>query len=64
MTNGAHVTSGTVGRVAGAFARATFWGAKPITRVMDERERSDLTGRLRKAAEKMPYPYFLRWLQR
>ncbi|MFZ1864553.1 MAG: TraK family protein [Polyangiales bacterium] len=26
---------------------------------MDERERSDLTGRLRKAAEKMPYPYFL-----
>jgi hypothetical protein len=40
-------------------ARATFRGAKPITRVMDERERSDLTGRLRKAAEKMPYPYFL-----
>ncbi len=26
---------------------------------MDERERSNLTGRLRKAAEKMPYPYFL-----
>jgi hypothetical protein len=26
---------------------------------MDERERSDLTGRLRKAAEKMPHPYFL-----
>jgi hypothetical protein len=26
---------------------------------MDERERSDLTERLRKAAEKMPYPYFL-----
>jgi hypothetical protein len=26
---------------------------------MDERERSDLTGRLRKAAEKTPYPYFL-----
>ena len=26
---------------------------------MDERDRSDLTGRLRKAAEKMPYPYFL-----
>jgi hypothetical protein len=40
-------------------ARATFRGAKPIIRVMDERDRSDLTGRLRKAAEKMPYPYFL-----
>ena len=26
---------------------------------MEERERSNLTGRLRKAAEKMPYPYFL-----
>jgi hypothetical protein len=26
---------------------------------MDERDRSDLTGRLRKAAEKMPYPYFV-----
>jgi hypothetical protein len=26
---------------------------------MEEQERSDLTGRLRKAAEKMPYPYFL-----
>jgi hypothetical protein len=30
---------------------------------MDERERSDLTGRLRKAAEKMPYPYFLQRLE-
>jgi len=26
---------------------------------MEEQERSDLTGRLHKAAEKMPYPYFL-----
>ena len=26
---------------------------------MDDDERSNLTGRLRKAAEKMPYPYFL-----
>ena len=30
---------------------------------MDERERSDLTGRLRKAAEKTPYPYFLERLE-
>jgi hypothetical protein len=30
---------------------------------MDERERSDWTGRLRKAAEKMPYPYFLQRLE-
>jgi len=30
---------------------------------MDERERSDLTGRVRKAAEKMPYPYFLQRLE-
>ena len=44
-------------------ARATFREAKPITRVMDERERSDLTGRLRKAAEKTPYPYFLMRLE-
>ncbi|MBW2509245.1 MAG: hypothetical protein JRE81_11485 [Deltaproteobacteria bacterium] len=27
--------------------------------MMEEQERSDLTGRLRKAAEKMPYPYFV-----
>ena len=40
-------------------ARATFRGAKPIIRVMDDDERSNLAGRLRKAAEKMPYPYFL-----
>ena len=40
-------------------ARATFRGAKPIIRVMDDDERFNLTGRLRKAAEKMPYPYFL-----
>ena len=30
---------------------------------MDERERSDLTRRLRKAAEKAPYPYFLPQLE-
>jgi len=40
-------------------ARTTFWGAKPITRVMDDEERSNLARLRRRAAAKTQYPYFL-----
>jgi hypothetical protein len=44
-------------------SRTTFGGAKPITRYVDERERSNLAGLRRKVAEKTPYPYFLQRLE-